>query len=219
MPKIYGKTLMSVANDLKEPLAHYITSKESFIIDKLCFQFWKTKYESLDCLMQLIHNIGWIASTSESPVFYGISDLTTVQDYMVIEPINIWIYEKLHKKRRRATLLLSSSKRDRRKTTISTFVNFIHQRDAYIAMKVIFLMLDYGAPIYMVHDNFLTRAAYSDFLPQSDSEVICGMGPPLKILNELIHKNVGGNLREYSPCNVIPIDILYKCLIAKIRKR
>lgn len=132
-----------------------------------------------------------------------------------MEPINIWVYDKLHKKRRRVTLRVSSDKRDRRKTAISTFVNFIHQRDAYIAMKVIDLMLDHGAPIYTVYDNFITTAAYSDFLPQFYSEVFRGMGPPLKILNEFIQKNVGGNLREYSISNVIPLEILEKCLNEK----
>lgn len=199
MPKIYGKTFISVARDLREPLGHYITFKESILIAQICFKFWNTKYDSMECLMQLIIHIGWIASASNSPVYYGISYLTTVQDYMVMEPINIWIFDKLHQKRRQVTLRVSSSKRDRRKTAISTFVNFIHQRDAYIAMKVVEFMLDHGAPIYTVHDNFITTAAYSDLLPQFYSEAICGMGPPLKIINEFIQKNVGGNLRSTLP--------------------
>ena len=90
MPIIYGKTLMSTANDLKD------------------------------------HR-------------YRVPLFTTVQDYMKMETANIWLYDRLHKKRRRVTLRVSSSKKDLRKTEISTFVfvNFIHQRDAHIAMSVV----------------------------------------------------------------------------------
>lgn len=68
------------------------------------------------------------------------------------------------KRRRRVTLLVSSSKRDRRN---NLYLRKLHPSEAHIAMKVIDLMLDHGAPIYTVHDNFLTRAAYRDFLPHS----------------------------------------------------
>ncbi|CAI9786720.1 unnamed protein product [Fraxinus pennsylvanica] len=74
-----------------------------------------------------------------------VSYFTTVYDYMVMEAINIWVSDKLHKKRHRITLRVSSSKRDRRKIEISTFVNFIHQRDAQIAMNVVDVMLGMGS--------------------------------------------------------------------------
>lgn len=86
MPKIYGKTLISVASDLRSHLALYITPAESFIIAKICFQFWKTKYDSLECLMQLIKNIGWIASASDSPLFFMVSLI--LQRYRIIRKWN-----------------------------------------------------------------------------------------------------------------------------------
>ncbi|KAL5737132.1 hypothetical protein ACOSQ2_031920 [Xanthoceras sorbifolium] len=98
--------------------------------------------------------------------------------------------DRLHKKRRRVTLRVPSSKRDRRKTEISTFVNFIHQRDAHIAMSVVEYMLLFGAPIYTVHDNFITTAQYSVEIPKIYSKVIRDMGPPLSIINEFIYMNV-----------------------------
>lgn len=88
------------------------------------------------------------------------------------------------------TLRVSSSKRDRRKTEISTFVNFIHQRDAHIAMSVVEDMLSMDAPIYTVHDNFITTAEYSHYIPNIYSSAICDMGPPLSIINEFIYMNV-----------------------------
>lgn len=220
MPIIYGKTLMSTASDLKDHLSHFITHKECFEVATVCFKFWRTKYQGLECLIRLIRHIGWIVSARDSPVFYRVPNFTTVQDYMIMEPINIWVYDRLHKKRRRVTLRVSSSKRDRRKTEISTFVNFIHQRDAHIAMSVVDEMLSMGAPIYTVHDNFITTAQYSDYIPIIYSNVIQKMGPPLSILNEFIYMNVikpivkrkgvsDGPTEGYFASKVISKDTLY----------
>lgn len=190
MPIIYGKTLMSIASDLKDHLSHFITHKECFDVASVCLKFWRTKYQGMECLIRLIRHIGWIASARDTPVFYRVPNFTTVQDYMIMEPINIWVYNQLHKKRRRVTLRVSSSKRDRRKTEISTFVNFIHQKDSHIAMNVVEEMLSIKAPIYTVHDNFITTAQYSNLIPMIYSNVIRNMGPPLSILNEFIYMNV-----------------------------
>lgn len=190
MPIIYGKTLISTAHDLREHLSHIITTKECFDVASVCFKFWRTKYQRMECLIRLIRHIGWIASARERPVFYRVPYFTTVQDYMKMEAINIWIYDRHHKKRRRVTLRVSSSKRDRRKTETSTFVNFIHQKDARIAMKVVEDMLSESAPIYTVHDNFITTFSYSNIIPSYYSNAIREMGPPLSIINEFIYMNV-----------------------------
>lgn len=190
MPIIYGKTIMSTASDIKDHFSHYITHKECFEVASLCFKFWRMKYHGMDCLIRLIRHIGWIASARGSPVFYKVPYFKTVQDYMKMEGIYIWVYNKHHKKRHRVTLRVSSSKRDRRKTEISTFVNFIHQRDASIAMKVVESMLDFNAPIYTVHDNFITTIEYSKLIPKLYSITIRNMGPPLSIINEFIYMNV-----------------------------
>lgn len=190
MPIIYGKTIMSTTSDLKAHFSHDLTHKECFDVASLCFKFWKTKYQGMDCLIRLIRNIGWIASARGSPVIYKVPYLKTVQDYMKMEGIHIWVYNKHHKKRHRITLRVSSSKRNRRKTEISTFVNFIHQRDASIAMKVVESLLDLNAPIYTVHDNFITSSEYSQLIPKIYSKTFINMGHPLSIINEFIYMNV-----------------------------
>ncbi|KAF3452229.1 hypothetical protein FNV43_RR08327 [Rhamnella rubrinervis] len=229
MPIIYGKTVMSTASDLKDHLSHYITYKECFEVASLCFKFWRTKYLGMDCLIRLIRHIGWIASARGSPVIYKVPYFRTVQDYMKMEGIYIWIYNKLHKKRHRVTLRVSSSKRDRRKTEISTFVNFIHQRDAYIAMHAVEYMLLHDAPIYTVHDNFITTAEHSHKLPKIYSTVIRDMGPPLSIINELIYMNViepilkgtgdiptNGLTKDSFAHMVIPKDLIFSYLKANV---
>ncbi|KAL8553268.1 hypothetical protein ACS0TY_001800 [Phlomoides rotata] len=137
MPLIYGKTLMSTNDDIKAVLSQYMTHKECFNITRLCFKFWSTKYEHMDCLIRLIRIIGWFASTCDRPVLYQTDFFNTSQDYRVMEPYSIWVYDKTSKKRRKVTLRVSSDTRDRKKTEVSTFVNFIHKKDAYIAMSVV----------------------------------------------------------------------------------
>ncbi|KAL8149792.1 hypothetical protein AgCh_006705 [Apium graveolens] len=62
----------------------------------------------------------------------------------------------------------------------STFVNFIHQKDARLAMSVVnFLLSDSSTPIYTVHDNFLSTADCSSILPLFYTYAYKEMGPPL----------------------------------------
>lgn len=121
MPIIYGKSLMSTANDIKEKLSQYITRKESYTLAKVCFEFWNKEYRGLVCLIRLIKSsIGWLASAGGRPVIYQSDYFTTVQDYMKMDPVNIWVYDRIHKKRRKVTLRVSSNERDKQKSAIST---------------------------------------------------------------------------------------------------
>lgn len=190
MPLIYGKTLMSTASDLREHLGHDLTHKECFVVASACFKFWNTQYPNMACLIKLIRNIGWVASASDRPVFYKIPYFCTVQDYMKMDTVSVSVYDRSQKKRRRLTLRISSSKRDRRKTEIATFVNFIHQNDAKIAMRLVESMLNSKMPIYTVHDNFITTAQYCHHIPKRYSDIFSNMGPPLSIINKFLYMNV-----------------------------
>jgi len=190
MPMIYGKSQYSVCTDLKSEFSNKLSDKECREITKICFRFWSDRYHGMDCLIKLIRSIGWVVSSRDSPVCYKVPFFRTVQDYMVMKPINVWVYDVNKKKRRRVTLRVTTDKRDRRKSEISTFVNFIHQKDAYIAMSVIETMQIINAPVYTVHDNFISTATYCDLLPSIYSNVIREMGPPLLIINELIYRNI-----------------------------
>ncbi|XP_022974959.1 uncharacterized protein LOC111473779 [Cucurbita maxima] len=192
MPIIYGKTVMSTSTDLMVHFSQHLTSKECFNVASVCFKFFKEKYPGMECLIRLIRLIGWVASSRDSAVKYNVSYFTSVQDYMKMESTYIWVYDRLHKKRRRVTLRVSSSKRDRWKTEISTFVNFIHQKDAFIAMKVVEEMLNCNAP---VHDNFITTVEKSRFIPMAYLEIFHSLGPPLSIINKFIYINVIENLK------------------------
>lgn len=190
MPIIYGKTVMSTASDIKGYLSQYLTHKECFDLAKICFKFWKVRYHNMDCLIRLIRSIGWVASSCGRSVLYNVDYFTTIQDYMQMESINIWVYDKMHKKRRKVSLRVSTDKRDSKKTEVSTFVNFIHQKDAFMAMKVVEAMLYLKAPVYTVHDNFLTLPYFCQKVADIYSKSVISMGPPLLIINQFLYHNV-----------------------------
>ncbi|KAL4553913.1 hypothetical protein LXL04_040018 [Taraxacum kok-saghyz] len=201
MPIIYGKTVMTTALDIRENLSRFLTTKECFVVAKLCFEFWRERFHNMECLIRLIRSIGWLTSSSGRPVRYEVENFQTIQDYMKMDAINIWVYEKLHKKRRQVTLRVASDKRDSRKTEISSFVNFIHQKDAHIAMKVVERMLSYNAPIYTVHDNFISTSYHSKKLASIYSSALKKISDSL--IEEVIPRD---RLTSYLKEN-IPEDI------------
>lgn len=72
----------------------------------------------------------------------------------------------------------------------SACANFIHQKDAYIAMKVVEHLLWDKAPIYTVHDNFITTPPCVKQVPDVYTKVYIEMGNPLRIINEFIKNNL-----------------------------
>ncbi|EPS74139.1 hypothetical protein M569_00616, partial [Genlisea aurea] len=134
--------------------------------------------------------ISYFCSLMDQPVKYSTPYLITKQDYMSIKKEYISVYEKMTKKRRRVTINIPTDKRDIRKTQTSTCANFIHQKDAYIAMKVVESLLRQGVPIYTVHDNFITTPAYAKRVTDIYTKIFIQMGHPLNIINQFIKINL-----------------------------
>lgn len=57
-----------------------------------------------------------------------------MQDYKQTKAVNLWLYDSLHEKRRHWTLQILMQDPDQRKTVVSTLVNFICQKDAWLAV-------------------------------------------------------------------------------------
>ena len=190
MPLIYGKTVIAMADDIREAYGELLRRKDHYHIAKLCYEFWINKYPDIANLMKLINLIGGLCSALDRPVIYSIPYFTTVQDYMRSEKAHIWVYDRVCRKRRQATLRVPTSVRDKRKTKVSTCVNFIHQKDAYIAMKVVDELTLRKAPVYTVHDNFITTSVFAAGIPNIYTKVYMDMGHPLRIINEFIYSNL-----------------------------
>ncbi|XP_071712899.1 probable DNA-directed RNA polymerase [Rutidosis leptorrhynchoides] len=218
MPIIYGKTVISTTQDIKKSiLSQFLSHKECFSVAQLCFDFWREKFQNMDCLIRLISCIGWLISSSDRAVLYEVDNFITIQDYMKMVPINISIYDQISKKRCQVTLRVPSDKRDKRKTEVATFVNFIHQKDAHIAMTVVEHLQMLKVPIYTVHDNFITTPAYSSKLPLIYSSAMKSLGSPLEIINQFLYCNLVQHLpmKDEFPMDlsdVIPSDTLKRIL-------
>lgn len=190
MPLIYGKGVISLEHDIREKYGNWLSRKDTFDFAVLAKEFWSVKYPDIINFMNLLSIISWFSSMKEKAVVYNIPFFSTMQDYMSWEKDVIVVYERQKKKRRRITLKVPSLKRDSRKSQTSACANFIHQKDAYIAMKVIEALLIKEAPIYTVHDNFLSTASHAQILPQVYTDVFIQMGDPLYIINDFILSNL-----------------------------
>jgi DNA-directed RNA polymerase len=215
MPLIYGKTLISMDKDLSLKYGKLLSRKDSYNLAILCNEFWNEKYPDIVNFMKLISIISWFCSVMDKAVAYSIPYFTTKQDSMSFIKEDITVYERATKKRRRVTLSVPTTKRDKRKTQSSACANFIHQKDAYIAMKVVESLLIQGASIYTVHENFITTPHYVKLVPDIYTKVFIKMGPPLKIINEFIVQNL--IKPDYSTQGIfyddpIPSDYLYEIL-------
>lgn len=193
MPLVYGKTVYSMAQDIRNTeKGSLLTAKQSYELAVHCFHFWCNKHPDIVNLMNLLNLIAWFCSKMDKPVLFSTPYITTVQDYMRNQDAYIWLYDRMTKKRHRVTLRIPTETRDTRKTQISTCANFIHQKDAYIAMKVVedLIRIAGEAPVYTVHDNFITTVLYARYIPQIYTGVFVNIGAPLKIINDYIHKNL-----------------------------
>lgn len=219
MPLIYGKSVITMAGDIRECFGSLLNMRESYNIARLCRDFWVEKYPDIVNLMRLINLIGWFCAFSDKPVKYSIPLFTTVQDYMRSEPVQIMVYDRQLNNKRRVTLRVPTHDRDKRKTLLATCVNFIHQKDAFIAMKVVERLSHINALVYTVHDNFITTPDSAAEVSPIYTKVFMEMDPPLRIINLFIMQNlVNESLRL---CNdwgeePIPEKVLRELLIAMV---
>ncbi|XP_059654541.1 probable DNA-directed RNA polymerase [Cornus florida] len=189
MPLIYGKTVIAMASDIRQ-FKGMLSNKESYHIAQLCKEFWSQKYPDIVNLMKLLNLIGSWCAVSDLPVLYSTPILATVQDYRKSSISEIWVYNRISKKRCRVSLTVPTVERDSRKTQVATCMNFIHQKDAYIAMKVVEQLQLMKAPICTVHDNFLTTAEFAAEIPTIYTNVFMEMGHPFKIINSFLVDNI-----------------------------
>lgn len=70
------------------------------------------------------------------------------------------MYDRHNKKDKKVSFRVPFDQRDHRKTETATFANFVHHADSCIATSVVELLKLIGAPIYTVHDNFITTPRY-----------------------------------------------------------
>ena len=191
MPLVYGKTPYSISSDIFKHYSTLINKLEALTITSSIIGYFNNKYDNILNLIFLIRDIGWLSASKNQPIFYSTTFYTTVQDYMKSKATTIWIYDRIHKKRRQVTLRIPTSERDRRKTSAAIFANFIHQKDAILAIHMILYMKYMDAPFYTVHDNFITNLTYAKLLPNRYIEFFSKV-TPIDYINYYIVRNLKG---------------------------
>ena len=210
---VYGKTVHSMSDDIYKNFSTLLVKGECKILANIIYKFYQERFSGIVNLMDLVRNVGWLSAAMKKPVFYSIPIFTTVQDYMKSKAVNIWLYDRINKKRRQVTLRIPTLDRDRKKTTAATFANFIHQKDAYIAMFMILEMLLLGAPIYTVHENFITTAPYAMNISDTYIKTFTNGLEPLYYINFYILRNLLDGNVPLRPINEpLPFDELQKYL-------
>ncbi len=111
--------------------------------------------------------------------------------------------------RMRVSLSVPTTQRDKRKSSSAACTNFIHQKDASIAMKVIQRMLEIWAPVYTVHNNFLTTPAFAPSVPAIYNKVISELDHPLLIINEFFRFNLLERSEEKSTTHLLEVFSSY----------
>jgi hypothetical protein len=190
MPMVYGKSLYRMAADIYEHYDKVLKRNDSRVLAFVCSEFMKDRYPGIQNLICIVKTVAWFASAMGHAVYYRVPLFTTVQDYLKSKPINIWVYDRSKKKRRKVTLRVSTEDHDRRKTVVSTFANFIHQKDASVAMHTVMEMHKGEIlPVYTVHDNFITTANNVKIVSQIYSRVLT-QEHPMVTINWFINKNI-----------------------------
>lgn len=230
MPLIYGKTIMSMANDLNKHFSTLLNQKECMELASHISKFFIHGFPGITNLMVFVRSVSWLTSVLGKPIIYDTPLLITIQDYMKSEIAPLWVYDRILKKRRQVTLRIPTIYRDRRKTHAATFANFIHQKDANIAMFMILeimKMKNHHVPIYTVHDNFITTAPFAKYISDTYIKILGEGRDPLYYINKFLIKNLVGDdslisltLNMYEPLPTSFISkILKNCVPCSLNKK
>jgi len=211
MPIVYGKTQFSAAKELAEQIGRYTSMANIYDLTRVCFKYWEKDFAGMKNLMKLVASISWVAAAIQQPVVLSNKYWVTHQDYFVKKAVRVTLrYKskttegKAKAARAAVTLRLPTEKRNTRKSASSTFANFIHQKDGLTAINFILMMMNFKnnpdlqnlkldlsrAPIYTVHDNFITTPLYANYLPYLYRRAIRLMGHPLTMVNKLVFDNI-----------------------------
>ena len=116
MPLVYGKTVMSISNDIYQHYSTVLVKKECMLLATCILQYFRNQYPGIRILnlMDLIRNLAWISSSFGKPVIYvyDIAFYQTIQDYMKSTVVQIWIYDRVLKKRRQMTLRIPTGSKE-----------------------------------------------------------------------------------------------------------
>ena len=200
MPMMYGKTDYTLKKDVEDLLKGKSDSEGINLISKHISTYWKVNFGKMKDLMDLINYVSWFGAGQDKPVVYSTPYWVTLQTYKRRKRVKMKIQYETTKNNEKevkttsAKMLVPLNDNDIRKSSTSTFANFIHQKDAFTAIQLVEFInkLENASsiPIYAVHDNFITMPEYAWILPTLYRESIFRMGHPLIIINKFLFDHI-----------------------------
>lgn len=197
MPLTYGKTVKAIADDIYSVMNQYISYKTSMKLASESYKFWCNRYSGVDNLLKLFGCMGSLCSSLgrgvklSTPLFYS------YQDYRKFEKQSVWIYSNKKGKgkptRHKISFNVLTTERNVLKSKCATFANFIHQKDALVAINTVRKFYEtYGeSPIYTVHDCFVSNYEISEKMADIYKETLFkSLGNPMELINVFIFNNL-----------------------------
>ena len=197
MPLTYGKTIKAMADDIHNVLGKYISFKNSMKLAMECHKIWRSKFAGVYNMFKLFGCVGGLCSSLSRGVKLSTPIFHSFQDYRKFKKPSVWIqsYNKSKGKytRHKISFNVLTPFRNVRKSKCATFANFIHQKDALVALNMVqqFFNLYGDSPMYTVHDCFVSNYLLSDKLADLYKHSLFeSLGHPIRLVNIFITKNL-----------------------------
>nr|QKQ14700.1 DNA-dependent RNA polymerase [Zygnema circumcarinatum] len=193
MPKVYGKTVYALGDDLQDFFQHKMLSRqESIELAVLIYSFAEERFKRLHIFMRMCKALASLCCDLDRPVFICNEFLSIVQDYRKHEDCHVYVYDYREKQKKRVSLRRSTEQRDSRQSGQAITANLIHSLDAFVAQNGIgmFARAYPKAPLYSIHDCFITSPLHVECLPRFYNQSMLKLGNPIALLNRFVSSNL-----------------------------
>lgn len=200
MPIINGKTKRTAVKQLKAIVGDRWSFETICEVVEVCFAYWKDEFGDVCEVMELVKAVCMVAVKLNNKVVYGNEFFRSIQNYCDYTEVPLTVYyDRLKRKKSTVTLKERTDTKDLRKSLTSIFANFIHQKDAFIALNVVLRVLSeeqctgqlgYGVPIYTIHDNFLTTIDHVDLMPKFYRDSVIMLRHPSLLMKQFLIDNL-----------------------------
>lgn len=200
MPMLYGKTMFALEEDIKSNdfLKNRVWSSEAHQIAKIFHDFGKIFFREQYLFMNFCQSLATLCVALDQSVYLDNKLLHIVQDYREYDIKKLTVYSNDKKGNKRISLNTRTEKRSSKKAKAGITANLVHSLDALVAQKVInkFFTRFPDAPLYTIHDCFITTPLYADYLPKIYIESLLELGSPVKLMNDYVINNLFRNFKS-----------------------
>jgi DNA-directed RNA polymerase len=194
MPLVYGKTRLALAQDLYTTHLHpAISLSEAKQIAKIIYDFGDEHFHLQKLVQGLFSNMASFSANIDNRVLLINPNLLISQDYRVHDEVKVCIFNPATKRKKTTiTLRIRTEERNPRKAAAAITANAIHALNAFVCLTVVKLFKELfpEAPIYTIHDCFVTSPLYVDSIGPLYIKAFLRLGSPIAIINQILLQNI-----------------------------